>query len=306
MEQQSTRRHFIKTTAGLVGIAFVTTSFDFKKYKPLLSFSTLGCPDWTFKTILNFASENGYNGVEIRGIQRQLDLSKCPEFSSKENILATRRLIEEKKLKIVDLGSSAAMHHADAAERKKNLDEAKNFIQLAQQLNCHYIRVFPNNFPKEQARNETIDLIIKGLLELGDYAKDTGVTVLMETHGDLIWIADLEKIMQAVNHPNVGLVWDIVNMWAITKEPPAKAYARLKKYIYHTHIKDLKFVDGKEKYALLGKGDAPIFEAIDILAKDGYKGYYSFEWEKLWHPEIEEPEVALDEYPKVMKQHFKE
>ena len=26
---------------------------------------------------------------------------------------------------------------------------------------------------------------------------------------------------------------------------------------------------------------------------DGYKGYYSFEWEKLWHPEIAEPGNSL-------------
>jgi sugar phosphate isomerase/epimerase len=304
MKQHSTRRHFIKTATGLV-VVFATSSFDFKKYTPLLSFSTLGCPDWSFEAILNFAVNNGYNGIELRGIQRQLDLTKCAEFS-KENILATRKIIEEKKLRIVDLGASAEMHHVDAAERKKNLDEAKSFIQLAQQLNCPYIRVFPNKLPKDQDRNETIDLIIKGLLELGNYAKDTGVTVLMETHGDLVHTTDIEKIMQLVDHPNVGLVWDIVNMWSVTKEPPAQVYARLKKYIRHTHIKDMKFVDGKEHYTLLGKGDTPIFEAIDILAKDGYKGYYSFEWEKLWHPEIAEPEVALADYPKVMKQHFKE
>jgi sugar phosphate isomerase/epimerase len=304
MKQYSTRRDFIKT-AGLAGIAIATTSFDFKNYTPLLSFSTLGCPDWTFEAILNFAVTNGYNGVEIRGIQKEMDLPKCAEFS-KENIAATRKLIEAKKLKIVDLGSSAGMHYADPVERKKNLDEAKSFIQLAQQLKCPYIRVFPNNFPKEQERNETIDLIIKGLLELGNYAKNTGVTVLLETHGELVQSAEIEKIMQSAAHPNVGLVWDIVNMWSVTKESPAEVYARLKKYIHHTHIKDLKFVDGKEQYVLMGKGETPIFEAIDILAKDGYKGYYSFEWEKRWHPEIAEPEVALADYPKVMKQHFKD
>ena len=103
MKQFPTRRHFIKT-AGLAGMAFATSSFDFKKYNPLLSFSTLGCPDWTFGTILDFAVDNGYKGIELRGILKQLDLLKCAEFSSKENIDATRKLIEEKKLKIVDLG----------------------------------------------------------------------------------------------------------------------------------------------------------------------------------------------------------
>ncbi len=125
MIRYSTRRGFLKT-AGLFGIAFATSSFDFKKYTPLLSFSTLGCPDWSFQNIVNFAVANNYNGIEIRGVQRQLDLTKCPEFSSAANINASRKLVEEKGLRFVDLGSSAEMHHADAAERQKNLDEAKS------------------------------------------------------------------------------------------------------------------------------------------------------------------------------------
>ena len=121
---QFKRRDFIKTST-LAGLAFTMPSFSFKKYTPLLSFSTLGCPDWSFETILNFAVNNGYDGIEIRGIQRELDLLKCAEFSSKENIASTRKLIEDKKIKIVGLGSSAAMHHADPTERKKNLDGPK-------------------------------------------------------------------------------------------------------------------------------------------------------------------------------------
>ncbi|MEJ7589531.1 MAG: sugar phosphate isomerase/epimerase family protein [Ferruginibacter sp.] len=305
MQKHPSRREFIKTATGFAVTAFATSSFDFKKSTPLLSFSTLGCPDWTFETILNFAVDHGYAGIEIRGIQRQLDLLKCPEFSTKENILATKSRIAEKKLKVIDLGSSANMHHADPAERNKSLTEAKNFIQLAAQLNCPYIRVFPNNFPKERSKDETINLIAEGLVELGNYAKGTGVTVLMETHGEVVWSEDLQKIMQSVNHPGVGLVWDIVNMWAVTKEAPSAVYSKLKKYIHHTHIKDLKLVDGKEQYSLLGKGDTPVFEAIDLLDNEGYKGFYSFEWEKLWHPEIAEPEVALSDYANVMKLHFK-
>jgi sugar phosphate isomerase/epimerase len=304
MIHHSTRRNFLKTSA-LAGIAFATTSFDFKKYTPLLSFSTLGCPDWTFQTIVKFAAENDYNGIEIRGILRELDLTKCPEFSSKEKILASRKQAEEKGLKFVDLGSSAELHHADAGERQKNLDEAKRFIDLAQQLNCPFIRVFPNDFPKDQEKDATIDLIVKSLLELGNYAKQGNTSVLMESHGEVVHSEDIQKIMKAAEHPHVGMVWDIVNMWSVTKEPLAQVYEKLKKYIRHTHIKDLKVIDGKERYTLLGKGETPIFEAIDILAKNNYNGFYSFEWEKMWHPEIEEPEIALADYPKVMREHFK-
>jgi hypothetical protein len=65
-------------------------------------------------------------------------------------------------------------------------------------------------------------------------------------------------------------------------------------------------VDGKDQFTLLGQGESPIFEAIDLLSNGGYKGYYSFEWEKLWHPEITAPEIALADYPLAMKRHFKQ
>jgi sugar phosphate isomerase/epimerase len=298
------RRHFLQNTAGIMLAAVGASAFQLKKTTPLLSFSTLGCPDWTFEKIVHFAAEHGYNGLEMRGIQRELFLPKCKEFSTPEAIAATRRLMKDNNLKFVNLGSSAAMHLSDATERQKNMDEAKRFIDLANELQCPYIRVFPNSFPKDEDRNATIDRITKGLLELGDYAKNTNVSVLMESHGEVVWSKDLQRIMTAAAHPHVGLVWDIVNMWSVTKEAPASVYEGLKNFIRHTHIKDLHLVNGKEEYTLLGKGESPVFEGIDVLQKAGYKGYYSFEWEKLWHPEIPEPEIALADYPNAMKAHF--
>ena len=314
----SSRRDFLKAGAGLLGLAvpgITSLGSASAKKLPLLSFSTLGCPDWTFPAIIDFASKNAYSGIEVRGILREMDLVKCSEFNSAENIAATLRQMGDHQLKFVNLGSSAELHHADPAARQRNLDEGRRFIDLAHQLQCPYIRVFPNRLPKEQEPNATIGLITRGLLELGEHARNSGVTVLMETHGDLVETAVLEQIMQGAFGPNTGLIWDIYNMWSITKEPPAQVYPKLKKYIRHTHIKDGKtigghmeggkIVDGKEQYLLLGQGESPIFEAIGLLHKDGYPGYYSFEWEKLWHPEIAEPEVALTDYPKTMKKFFR-
>src|SRR6266496_4312376 len=163
----STRKEFLQTSAVLLAAAITGSSFDIKKYKPLLSFSTLACPDWDFQKIINFAAEHGYTGIEMRGILHELDLPQCKEFNSPQHISATMSQMKEKGLVFVDLGSSATMHFADAAERKKNLDDGKRFIDLAQQINCPNVRVYPNNFPKDQDKNATIDLIVKGLVELG-------------------------------------------------------------------------------------------------------------------------------------------
>jgi sugar phosphate isomerase/epimerase len=297
------RKEFLQSSAMLLGATIIGNRWDMVKDRQLLAFSTIGCPDWTLSKIVDFAWKHNYNGIELRGLKRELFLPKCPEFSN-ANLGATMKLLKEKELRFVDLGSSCTLHFAEGAEREKNIADGKAFIDLAQQLNCPNVRVYPNLLPKDRDKDEVMNFIVKGLLELGSYAKASGTMVLMETHGDLVWTHDIEEIMKDAAHSNVGLVWDFCNMWTITKEPPAETFRLLKKYIHHTHIKDAKLVNGKPQYTRLGQGDVPVAEAIAALEKGGYKGYYSFEWEKLWHPELEEPETALADFPVAMKKYF--
>jgi sugar phosphate isomerase/epimerase len=303
------RRQFLQTSSLLLAAATVTSSFASKKDKPLLSFSTLGCPDWGFTQIIDFAAQHGYSGLELSGILREMDLIKVKELATAESRKDTLQLMKDKGLRFVDLGSSCALHFAEGAERQKNLDEGKRFIDLAQQLDCPFVRAFPNNIPKGQDKAATMALMTLGLLELAEHAKGSKVSILLESHGDLVQISDLEMVMKAATHPNAGLIWDVLNMWSITREAPAEAYKVLKPYIRHTHIKDAKILKADEvkngenlQYVLLGKGDTPILEAVDILKNGGYKGYYSFEWEKLWHPELGDPAEAIADYAKVMRE----
>ncbi len=296
------RKKFLLSGLGLITLP---SFFSVKKETSLkLSFSTLGCPDWSFDKIIDFARDNRYSGIEVRGILHQMDLPLVPEFSNSEAIKATMKKMNDHGLKFVDLGSSCALHFPKGEERTKNLDEGKRFIDLAAKLNCPYIRVFPNQIPKDRDRQETLNLIIDGLKELGAYASNTNVTVLLESHGELIYKKDLLFVMEGAANQHIGLVWDVCNMWIVTKEPPEEVYDSLKPYIRHTHIKDLKIENGKEEYVLLGTGIVPIFQAIDLLYKNNYPGYYSFEWEKLWHPEILDPQIALADYPLAIKKHF--
>src|ERR1700676_309828 len=139
----------------LSGLSLITlpSLFSIKKEPSLyLSFSTLGCPDWSFDKIIDFAKVNNYTGIEVRGIMRQMDLTKVPEFSSPDAITETMKKMRDRGLVFVDLGSSCALHFPKGEERKKNLDEGKRFIDLAANLSCPYIRVFPNQLPKDRDR----------------------------------------------------------------------------------------------------------------------------------------------------------
>src|SRR5205085_12136425 len=160
------RRSFIQYSGSFMSVAILNKNALVKPKLPLLSFSTLGCPDWPLDRILDMGVANNYKGIEIRGIQREMDLSKSPHFNSDAAISTTKQKFRDKNLSIVGLGSSAAMHHADPAERSKAMDEAKRFIEIADKAGCPYVRVFPNNLPKEVPKEKTMELISSGLNDL--------------------------------------------------------------------------------------------------------------------------------------------
>lgn len=304
METKNNRRNFLKqTTIAISAMAFPFPLSALAKSKHKLSFSTLGCPKWSFQEIVKFAASNNYQGIEIRTIEGELDLPNCRDFN-KENIKNSILLVKDNGLEIVGLGASTKLHFTEGSLRKANLDEAKRFIDLANQLGSGFVRVFPDKLPKDNSRFQIIDLITQGLQELADYAKGTSVNILLESHGDLVYTDDLLFVMRNADKSNIGMIWDILNMWSVTKESPKEVFSKLKQYIKHVHVKDAVFNNGKQEYVLLGKGVAPNKEALSLLSNNNFKGFYSFEWEKMWHPELEEPEIAIAHYSKEIQKYF--
>lgn len=273
-----------------------------------IAVSTLGCPKWDWNTIVKNTAQWGFAALELRGIQNQMDLPKCPEFGG-TRLKGTLKDLSAAGLVVSDLGASAQMHEPDPAKRARHMDEAKRFIDLAHQLHTPYVRVFPNQFIPGEDRSVTFKRISEGLHELGEYARPAGVGIIVESHGEFRRAEDIVPIMEGARSKNVAFLWD-AHHTCVEGEPPAKTYAELGKYVRHTHLKDSVPIPGKpkeeRKYVLTGTGDIPVKETVRVLKKNGYQGYYCFEWEKRWHPEIEEPEVSFPHYAKVMREYLAE
>ena len=47
-----------------------------------LGFSTIGCPEWDWAEILGTAKDMGIDGIEIRGVEDELDPMKITIFLS--------------------------------------------------------------------------------------------------------------------------------------------------------------------------------------------------------------------------------
>ena len=271
-----------------------------------LGFSTLGCPKWPWTRILEQASALGYAGIELRGLEGEMDLTKCPEFSARR-LAETRRSLADRGLVISDLGASAKMHEREPSKRAAQLDEAQRFIDLAHNLGAPWIRVFPDTYLPDEPREATQQRIGATLAELGTFAKGSGVGVLMESHGALTDSPSLVAIMKAATPaPNVGLVWDTHHTVVEGREAPADTWAQLGTWVHHTHIKDSVAAGDDRHYVLLGQGTVGVQAIVQTLVRGGYSGFFGLEWEKAWHPDIDEPEVAFPQYIETMKKWLQE
>jgi len=264
-----------------------------------IAFSTLGCPGWTWPTVLDQADRLGYAGIELRGIQGDMDLTKRPELTG-DGLKQTRRDLEARGIVVTDLGASAHMHEKEAAARAAQLDDGRRFIDLAHALGVPYVRMFGDKMPPDEPKEDALKRIVDGFQQMAAYAKAAGVTVLIESHGDFTHSSDLQTIIEGVGSPAFALLWDAHHTFVAGGEAPADTYQRLGRYMRHTHLKDSKPEGNDHRYVLTGTGVVPVKEQVRVLATGGYKGFYCYEWEKKWHPEIEEPEVAFPHYAKVM------
>ena len=265
-----------------------------------IGFSTLGCPKWTWDTILKNAQASGYTGIELRGILDQMDLTKVPEFTG-TRLAGTMKDVAALGLKISDLGASAAMHEPDTTKLAKHMDEAKRFIDLAHAMKSPYVRVFPNQLVKGEDQKVTIARMIQNLAVLGAYAKAAGVTVIVESHGEFTNKDLLTPLMTA--HKNVAFLWD-THHTIVAGEQAEVTWKALGKYTRHLHLKDSVPEGSGRKYVLTGEGKIPVRDTVQMIARKGYKGYYCYEWEKRWHPELAEPEVAFPHFAKTMREYL--
>lgn len=302
----NSRRQFIKTlSAAVVAQAALPPLFaKSAKSRIAMAFSTLGCPAWEWEKILDFAQDHGFQAVELRGLQGNLDLPTHPIFAP-GRLEQTKKEIRARKLRVACVSSSANLYTEDREKRAKEIADARRFIDLASTIGAPYVRVFGGKAQSDHAPvpdDATKERVAAGLHELGNYAGPHKVTVIIESHDHFTSSATLKGVLQAANSEHVGLLWDAHHTFAASNEDPEFTVQQLGPWIRHTHLKDSVGSGEDRKYVLTGRGNVPIERQIKALQSIEYKGFYCFEWEKVWHPDLADPEIAIADFAHVVGQ----
>jgi len=257
--------------------------------KMKLCFSTLGCPDWNLARIAERAKHYGFDGVELRiGGEKHIDPALSPDQRA-----GIKRLFAEAGLAIASVGGYTQFAGIDNPAVKEQCDRLIRNVNLARDIGAPCVRTFIG----EGDGGKVSAYGVASLREACDWAHAQGVTVLIETHDALSAGKQVKVLLDAIGSAGLGILWDIHHT-VRAGETPEETCALLGTAIKHVHLKD---AGANHALRLPGDGILPIGEAVRALARHGYDGFLSFEWEKMWVPDLQEPEVAFPRYIEHMR-----
>ncbi len=212
--------------------------------------------EWDLDTILRLCREAGFEGVEFRtthahGVERTLTAAERAEV---------RRKYRDAGLRQTSLGSVCEFHAADPAVVRKNVEDCREWVLLAKDIGARAVKVRPNGLPPGVPEENTLGQIGRALAQCGAFARDHGIEIWVEVHGDQTKVpARMRRIMDVCSHPSVGLTWNS-NDTDVADGSVAKAFELLRPFIRCCHITDLRSA-------------YPYRELFDLLGRSGFTGF---------------------------------
>jgi len=205
--------------------------------------------DWDIEAIIQNCEKTGFAGVELRTTHKH----GVEPSVSKEKREEVKKRFADSKVRLVSLGTTCEYESPDAATVEKNIEETRRWCELAQDLDCLGVKVRPNGFPRDVPHEQTLDQIGHALNKCGDIARDHGVEIWMEIHGEGTQLpASAHQILSMANHPSVGACWNS-NPTDVEEGSVRKSFELLKPWIRSCHINNLddKAYPWHELFALL-------------------------------------------------------
>ncbi len=267
-----------------------------------IAFSTLSCPDFSWSDIYTMAKDMGFHGIELRGLGNDIYTVKAKPFTD-ENIASTVAKLKSLKIEVPCISSGCCLKFKE--NEQANIEEITSYIKLANKLESSYIRILADIAPEPKGDIIDDDYIAALLSKLAPMAKEANVTLLVETNGAFADTKRLKALIEKVNHENVAVLWDLQHPYRFFGETPEETYENIGEFTKYVHVKDSKVIDGEIKYFMMGDGDMPLKEMLNLLKTKGYDGYISLEWVKRWAKDLAEAGIVFPQFAFYMKPYLK-
>jgi sugar phosphate isomerase/epimerase len=264
-----------------------------------VAFSTLAFPGTTLAAAVSRGRSWGYAGVELRLIDGELIDESMPAAARAE----VKRTVASAGLPIVAVDSSIRLTGQDPGP------SLRRFLELASDWESPLVRVFGGPLPADPAaRREKLTAAARELERAVPLAGRLGVAIGVETHDAFSASALVAELLAMAGPGPAGAVWDSHHPHRVG-ETPAEVYANIGDRLLLAQVKDARRDPGREdgwQLVLLGQGEVGVRDMLGQLSAGGYQGWISVEWEKRWHPEIEDPLVALPQHLALLTEWLRE
>ena len=205
-----------------------------------ISFSTIACPDFSWKEIYSMAKDLGFHGIEVRGLGDDIFAVKAKPFTDGE-LPATIEKLKKLNLEIPCLSSGCCLK--DASKKAETLEEIRSYIGLAKKLSTPFIRVLADLKPEPEGEVDD-EAVAATLKEAAKDAEAAGVTLIVETNGVYSDTKRLRKLLDSVGSSNVGALWDMHHPYRYMGEAPQETVENLGSLIKYIHVKDSVIENG--------------------------------------------------------------
>lgn len=245
------------------------------------------------------SKELGFDQVEIESLHHAEDIS------DEEYARLLREESERQGMPISNFTFGADLFNAFDGDSKREIERVKHMIDLAEMMGARSVRhdatVGPQvSMVKENSFRKLLPMLAESCREITEYAAAKGIRTMVENHGYFCQDSDrVEALVNAVDHPNFGLLVDMGN-FCCADEDPAVAVGRVAPYAFYAHAKDFHIKSAMEpnpgegffrsrngsylRGAIIGHGDVPVKHCLAALKRAGFDGTIALEFEGMENP----------------------
>lgn len=234
-------------------------------------------------------AEIGMTGAELRVLwgKNIMDLTQ-------DELKRAKQLISGKGMEVIGIASpilkcvlpnapevDSRFQHDVFASKHSFEDQprlAEHAFDIADLMGCQIVRVF--SYWRTVNPDSCFNAVVEAMHWLSEAAAKRGKIIGLENEHacNISTAADSAKVLNALKHPNLKLVWDPANALCSGEDPFPGGYSLLPKdRIAHVHTKDCHMDGMKPVWGPLGTRNVDWKGQIAALMADGYAGWLSLE-----------------------------
>lgn len=215
---------------------------------------------------LDFSSELGFDGVELTSYFFDSPINN-------DYLNRIKRKAHHLGLQIT--GGAMGNNFSHPPQSKVTKDQMAYFRQWVDHfsfLGAPVVRVFASRgLPKDHTQKQIVQNVVENLKIANEYASKKGIMIGLENHDIVRDIDLLLEILDQIDSPNIGVIWDSANL--SPTPDPYKQLERIAPYAITAQIKVMTKVNGHD-------APADFKKLIDILLSARYSGPVTLEYEE--------------------------